>query len=181
MIEQDEEKVEVLNIRNMRSSDVTKYVDCDYWLGAVDAEGLPIEDQGQWVPHTILKEDPRFDRAITEFGAIETVPPVRDISSRLEEALEKGVAWNGVRLNTSSVNERDRILSTATRMSLNDTLPKGKESLGYMTADNGYTFIPKAEVVAVAMLIQDYIEDCHDNYIRLISDPTLDQYSGWPD
>ena len=168
-------------IKNLRSWDTESFIDCDFWVGEVDGEGYPIEGEGEWLPYTILSSDERIQDILHQCGEVSILRKPRDLDSRLHEAMGKGVPWNGVRLMVDNQNERDRLLSAATRMSINNTLPKNKEVFGYMTADGGYIEIQKDQVTSVAMLVQDYAEDCHDNYIRLLSDESLDEYEGWPE
>lgn len=178
--EHDPEEKRLIN--NIRTSDITQFIDCDLWLGELDENDQIVEGSGEWVPHTILADDQRFqsilDNAVNE---PEQIPIIRNIYARLDEALRKGTPWNGHRLVAHDTVHRQRILSAATRMTINGTLPKDKQVLDYPIVGGGMVDIPKDQVVSVSLLIQDYTEDCQDNFMRLIQDETLDQFSGWPE
>lgn len=168
-------------IKNPRTPDVTKYIDCELWLGEIDDNGDPVEGKGRWVPHTTLPGEERYESLYAEeAGPIEILPAPRRVRERYEEALARGVLWNGVRLKVDDPNIRERISSAAIRMNVNNTLPLNKGKLSHPTVPNGSVDIHKKDIIDVSMLIQDYVEQCNDNYQLLLSDETLDPSVGWP-
>ena len=173
-------------LRNPKSYDTSKFIDAEKWTGEIDEEGNPVEDTGEWLPNTSVPGQDKYDKLLAgDFGQIETISPPRDVSGKLNEVMSQGVEWgdaNGVSyfLKADNVNDRERIAAAAMRLTINNTLPKNKSVFEYPDINNVMVEIPKDDVQEVALLIQDFTEECHDNYRRLLSDPTLDVNTGWP-
>lgn len=167
-------------IKNPRTRDQSQYIDVD--IRFIESD----DTYGEWMPHTILANDERFQSiANGSLGAVVQEAPIRDVPAKLDETLAKGVEWtdrDGVSysLKADNLKDRERIASAAIRLNINNTLPKNKSVFDYPDINNVMVSIPKEDVQDVAMLIQDYVEECHDNYQHLLSDTTLDINSGWP-
>lgn len=173
-------------MKNPRTRDISQYVDVDLQINELNEKG-EVEEYGEWMPHTILADDDRFEEiANGSLGEVKYLPDIRDVSKKFREVMAKGVQWTDAKgqnfhLSVNQSDERDRILSAALRLSINNTLPKNKSEFNYPDIHGETVMIPKGEVQDVSMLIQDYVEDCHDNYQRLVKDESLDIDSGWPE
>lgn len=173
-------------LRNPSSYDTSRFINAEKWTGDIDENGAAVEGTGRWIPNTSVPGQEKYDKLLNgDFGQIEITPPPRDVSGKLAQVMAQGVQWvdsnsTDYSLKVDDLDARERIASASIRLQINNTLPKNKTHFDYPDINNILVPIPKEDVQDVAMLIQDFVEDCYDNYNRLVSDSSLDVDSGWP-